>query len=232
MEPDAERVRDSASRGEASSTLVKRLLILEGTPGVGSHGWRGALSQAGYDVTLGALTANVNVALYDLLVVDAALAQGGAEELRGALQAAEPRPKVLLVARDFTAETVLQLSTLGDLSLPYPLESATLLNALEQLSSADDHVQNFARAYRLSPREVALLQLAVLGRNNDQAAAELGCSRATVATYWNRVFRKTGVSGQRDVIILLLRQKHGSGSFPSVRAAGKSLASGDGSGEK
>jgi DNA-binding NarL/FixJ family response regulator len=212
--------------------LVKRILILEGTPGVGSHGWRGALSQAGYQVTLGSLNADTELAAYDLLIVDAALAQGEAVELRAALHAAEPRPKVLFVAREFTAETVLQLSTVGDLSLPYPLEGATLLNALKQLAAAHDHVQNFARTYRLSPREIALLRLAVLGRNNDQAAAELGCSRATVATYWNRVFRKTGVSGQRDVIILLLRDKHGSGSFPSARAPGKPLTSRDGSGEK
>jgi DNA-binding NarL/FixJ family response regulator len=226
------RACESALRREASGTLVKRILILEGTPGVGSHSWRGALSQAGYHVTMGALNAGAELNACDLLIADAALARGEASELRAKLQAAEPRPKVLFVVRDFTAETVLQLSSVGDLSLPYPLESSTLLNALRQLSAAHDHVQDFARTYRLSPREVALLRLAVLGRNNDQAAAELGCSRATVGTYWNRVFRKTGVSGQRDVIILLLRQKHGSGSFPSARAAGKPLASGDGSGEK
>lgn len=212
--------------------MVKHILILEGTPGVGSHTWRGALSQAGYHVTVGTLTADAELAACDLLIADAALARGEAAELRAQLQTAEPRPKVLFVVRDFTAETVLQLSSVGDLSLPYPLDSATLLDALRQLSAADDHVQNFARTYRLSPREVALLRLAVLGRNNDQAAAELGCSRATVGTYWNRVFRKTGVSGQRDVIILLLRQKHGSGSFPSARAVGRPLASRDGSGEK
>ncbi len=132
--------------------MVKRILILEGTPGVGSHTWRGALSQAGYHVTVGGtLTADAELAACDVLIADATLARGEAAELRAQLQAAEPRPKVLFVVRDFTAETVLQLSSVGDLSLPYPLDSVTLLNALRQLSAVDDHVQNFARTYRLSP---------------------------------------------------------------------------------
>lgn len=211
--------------------MVKRILILEGDPGIGSQEWRSLLMQAGYQATLGQCVSTVQFDDYDLLVLDAAPVVSENLRLREALNAAEPRPKVLFVARDFTAESVLRLSTLGDLSLPYPLEGRTLLDAVSQLFASQDHVQSFARAYRLSPREVALLKLAVLGRNNDEAAAELGCSRATVATYWNRMFRKTGVSGQRDLIVLLLRTKHGSGSFPRAGVS-KPLTSRDRSGEK
>lgn len=68
----------------------------------------------------------------------------------------------------------------------------------------DELVASFASEYRLSPRESALLLCVVTGRNNDEAAAELGCSRATVATYWNRIFCKVGRHCQRDVICELL----------------------------
>jgi DNA-binding NarL/FixJ family response regulator len=68
----------------------------------------------------------------------------------------------------------------------------------------DALVASFASVHRLSSRERALLLCAVAGRNNDEAAAELGCSRATVATYWNRIFSKVGRHCQRDVICQLL----------------------------
>ena len=66
-------------------------------------------------------------------------------------------------------------------------------------------VRCFASTHRLSPRETQLLGLAVAGYNNDEAAELLGCSRATATTYWNRIFAKIGVRGQRDVLCALVR---------------------------
>src|SRR5690606_10050720 len=77
--------------------------------------------------------------------------------------------------------------------------------------------------YRLSARETQLLQLALAGRNNDEAADELGCARATIGTFWNRIFRKTGVSGQRDLMILLLRHREGSAELSRAPAQGARL---------
>ena len=62
----------------------------------------------------------------------------------------------------------------------------------------------FSAKYRLSPREEALLLCAISGKNNDEAAVILGCSRATIATYWNRIFSKVGRRSQRDVFCELL----------------------------
>ena len=79
-----------------------------------------------------------------------------------------------------------------------------------------DHVNRFATRYRLSPKEASLVRHALEGLNNDEAADALGCSRPTVSTYWNRIFRKTGVSGQRDLVILVMRGAH---ALPVIKTA-------------
>lgn len=128
------------------------------------------------------------------------------------------RPAVLFVIADFSAPNVVNLARVGDMVLPAPLGPETLLQAVDLLqtrsrqsaapppaSGRRDRVVEFARNYRLSPRETDLLRCAVGGMNNDEAASALGCSRGTVSTFWHRIFKKTRVSGQRDVIILLMR---------------------------
>jgi DNA-binding CsgD family transcriptional regulator len=212
--------------------LLKRILIIEGAPSLGSCDWQSSLTRAGFEVTRAEFVSASALSACDLVVLDATRLEHYEAAVLEHPELREALPLVLLVARNFTADTVLRLSAAGDLILPYPLDGATLLNAVERLLKERDHVLAFAQAYRLSPREVELLRLAVLGRNNDEAAAELGCSRATVATYWNRMFRKTGVSGQRDLIILLLRSKHRSGSFLRSSEPVKPAASRSGSRDK
>jgi DNA-binding CsgD family transcriptional regulator len=120
---------------------------------------------------------------------------------------------VIVVASVFSARVVLDLSSDADLVLPAPLEPETLLRAIELVTERKDEVAAFSREHKLSPRETALLRLALSGLNNDEASQVLGCSRATVSSFWNRIFRKTGVSGQRDVVILLHRRRSSSGTF-------------------
>jgi len=134
-----------------------------------------------------------------------------------ALSSVGRRPAVLLLTDDFVAGTVVKLARVADMVLPIPLAPETLLAAVNLLLARRDEVVPFAKAYGLSPRESALLRHAVLGLNNDEAASALGCTRGTVATFWHRIFKKTGVSGQRDVMILLLRANSGSGVFPVAR---------------
>jgi len=45
----------------------------------------------------------------------------------------------------------------------------------------------------------------VRGFTNDEAADFLGCRRATVGTYWKRIFQKIGHRSQRDVMAALFR---------------------------
>jgi DNA-binding CsgD family transcriptional regulator len=70
-------------------------------------------------------------------------------------------------------------------------------------------VENYARRFRLSGQEGRLLLCAVRGIPDKCAADELGCSRNTVGTYWKRIFDKTGVRPQRDVLAHLLRESVG-----------------------
>jgi DNA-binding NarL/FixJ family response regulator len=46
---------------------------------------------------------------------------------------------------------------------------------------------------------------AVRYADNEQAADALGCSSATVRSYWRRIFEKTGHTRARDVMAELFR---------------------------
>ena len=61
-------------------------------------------------------------------------------------------------------------------------------------------VEGYAEANALSGQERRLLELAVSGAHNKVIADELGLSLGTVATYWRRIFAKTGKSPQRGVL--------------------------------
>jgi len=39
-----------------------------------------------------------------------------------------------------------------------------------------------------------------------EAADEIGCAETTAYTYWRRIFDKTGLRSQREVIAAVLRQ--------------------------
>lgn len=116
-----------------------------------------------------------------------------------------PRPRVVALLGEYSAARVFELARTADLVLPMPLDTEILARAFRWLTEPnDDELSDFANRYRLSPNEKRVLECALLGMNNDEAASALKCQRSTVATYWNRIFRKTGVSGQRDVVVLLL----------------------------
>jgi len=66
-------------------------------------------------------------------------------------------------------------------------------------------VREFAKFYRLSGREAAVLLLAARGLHRKESAFRLGCSPGTVDTYWRRIFRKTHHSSQAQVFAGILR---------------------------
>lgn len=174
-----------------------------------SRVWNHTLNHTEFEIAvhLGSTELNPNGDEVDLAVLDADVAEAKLAEWLKQLVTAKRRVKVMLLTSSFTGPNVLKLASRGDLVLPKPLDGRTFANAVHWLLQQDDPVRRFARAHKLSPRETALVRFAVTGTNNDEAAALLGCSRATISTYWNRVFRKTGVSGQKEVIILLFTQQ-------------------------
>lgn len=66
-------------------------------------------------------------------------------------------------------------------------------------------LRRYAVSFRLSPQEERLLECAVYGMPDKCAAATLDCSRHTVGTYWQRIFAKTGMRPQRQVLAHLFR---------------------------
>jgi len=130
---------------------------------------------------------------------------------------APQRSKVIFVTADFTARNVVKLAHAADLILPLPLEPALLAEALTVLATRQDDAMRFADLFKLSPREAALFRCALAGLNGEESALALGCSRGTIATFWNRIFRKTQTTSQRNVIVLFTRLVLGRASInPAV----------------
>ncbi len=182
--------------------------------------WSQALSGAGFTPTL---TDGHELDATDLVLFDVECRYPGCAPQQFGLKRAYGWPKVLMVTGDLSPANLLMLARHCDLVLPKPLEPGVLLAAVQWLLGQEEFLTQFTTFYRLSARETQLLQLALAGRNNDEAADELGCARATIGTFWNRIFRKTGVSGQRDLMILLLRHREGSAELSRAPAQGARL---------
>jgi DNA-binding CsgD family transcriptional regulator len=76
--------------------------------------------------------------------------------------------------------------------------------AAHVLLSAEDYralVRLFARANRLSPREMQVLLCALEGWGREEAADRIGCAAASVGTYWSRICAKTHQTSQADVLL-------------------------------
>ena len=56
-----------------------------------------------------------------------------------------------------------------------------------------------AESFSLSPRESQVLLAALRGCQNKQIAADIGCSAATVTTYWQRIYGKMGCRTRIEV---------------------------------
>ena len=65
-------------------------------------------------------------------------------------------------------------------------------------------VDLFSNDYSLSPREANVLLLATAGLHRKKIADRLGCSVATIDTYWRRLFKKTGTTSQCQVFAVLI----------------------------
>lgn len=106
-----------------------------------------------------------------------------------------------VVPKDTSAEAlVLQLDTLCEACAHIPptpcrrppCEHAALARA-------------YGHAHGLSPRETEVLEHALSGEVRKQCAHGLGCSTGSVASYWQRIYRKTNQHGREDVVLDVLR---------------------------
>jgi len=181
-------------------------------------GWLRELLSTGFH----ARAASAENETLDLLAgraVDVAVLVGDPADPQQALLRSSVRNALrILVAPALSARAMLAMTNEADLILPAPVEPEVLVTAVELVLTKADYVGRFARAHRMSPRETSLVRFALAGMNNDEAAVAMGCSRATVSSFWNRIFRKTGAAGQRDVFILLLKLQRGQSPAPNWSA--------------
>lgn len=203
-----------------SGTVVAFRVFLAGGSSESVDGWSAHLERSGIEVLRGdgidGLLTPARLEGIDLAILEARWCESPVFR-REPQDARSARPfKVLCLASEYDSARVVELSRVSDLVLPLPISGETLLRAIRQLLDRHDDVSRFATRYRLSPKEASLVRHALEGMNNDEAACALGCSRPTVSTYWNRIFRKTGVSGQRDLVILVMRGAH---ALPVIKTA-------------
>lgn len=140
-----------------------------------------------------------------VLLLDAILPDGGAEDV---LEGLDPTTQVALITGNYDGDRWLTLADRCALMLPKPISMSAVARAVHQLAGHEpalSRLTHFATHYRLSPREQSILEQAVAGSNDKEIALRLGCARGTIATYWQRIFNKTGQRSQRDVLSAMLR---------------------------
>jgi DNA-binding CsgD family transcriptional regulator len=115
--------------------------------------------------------------------------------------AADPTPVVAVVTGHLDAALSLKFARLGALYFPKPFEmdhATALLRLVE--TRRDGGLSLFVRRYGLSPREREAVKNALQRKSLRTAAAQMRISATTLREYWTRIFEKTGVRSQRDVI--------------------------------
>jgi DNA-binding NarL/FixJ family response regulator len=188
-------------------------LIVENDPLV-AQGWQRTLRASAISTEVATSLAAAQEfleasAVPSFVFLDLELPDGDGSELLATLTPLKPRPRIAVISGHLDASRVVALQSIRVLALPKPLSSAALNELLGLLRGAQAELEHpidqFAKRHKLSPTEARLLHLAVEGMNNDEAACALKCARATVSTYWNRIFIKTSLRSQRDVVSGVLR---------------------------
>ena len=145
---------------------------------------------------------------FDYIFLDPHLPDGDGRDLLDRLSALDPRPAVAVLSAFLDAREALAIHGRCVIAVPKPANEDVLLGVaaiLEESRTGRSLVDQFAATYGLSPQETRLLAAAARETRNVEAADELGCSHATVRTYWRRIFGKTGRTNAREVIALLFR---------------------------
>jgi DNA-binding NarL/FixJ family response regulator len=142
------------------------------------------------------------------VLLELKLVDGSGLDLLQLMTDARPRPRVAVITSGLDGTTAMTVSEHCLFALPKPIDRAALLRVVNFLTRRDtyrDRVLRFAKRHLLSQRETQLVLSAVSGLNNDEIAADLGCDRSTVSTYWSRIFKKTSTNCQRGVLALIIR---------------------------
>jgi DNA-binding response OmpR family regulator len=108
---------------------------------------------------------------------------------------------VAVVSKQLDASSSLSLAEHGAIYFPKPFHGphlAKLLAMLERRRAGA--LLNYAMNRALSPRERDALRYSIERCSLRVAATRMGVSQNTLKKYWARIFEKTGLRSQRDVV--------------------------------
>jgi DNA-binding CsgD family transcriptional regulator len=117
-----------------------------------------------------------------------------------------PCAGIIVAADDLQFETFVALWDRNALGLYEPVSDTTLCTLAFVLCERRSRaLVRLEKSYKLSERQAVVLELAIAGATDKDAADVLGCTRGAIAKHWERIFDKTGARSQRDVLALVVR---------------------------
>lgn len=193
----------------AAVATSKRVLIVDDEPRIVTS-WSRALRDAGFVVdsapSIESARARLSQTCFDAVLLDLQLADGHGAGLLPTLRRLKPRPGIAVVSGYLDSGQTVSLYGHCDFTVRKPVDGRALVELVTQLAADRDDpgFGAFCRRYDLSRRECQVVAGASRGQLNKEIAAEIGCTVATVVSYWQRAFKKTGCSSRNEVLALLL----------------------------
>ena len=189
-------------------------MVVEDHHGVG-RAWCRVLRRKGHHVDWARTVAGARRRLsnagrisapFDVAIVDLHLPDGDGCAVLTDLELCAQQPAIAVVSAHLDSEVALQLLGRCLIGVPKPLSGDTLAALVERLRTsrpslgAVPALEPFCEACQLSPKETQVVVLSACGKSRSEIAAELECEPTTVASYWNRILRKTGLPSHRQVV--------------------------------
>ncbi len=108
---------------------------------------------------------------------------------------------IAVVSKELNASSSLSLVEHGAVYFPKPFHGSHLVKLLAMLERRRaGALLNYGMNHALSPRERDALRYSIERCPLRVAATKMGVSHNTLKKYWARIFEKTGLRSQRDVV--------------------------------
>lgn len=146
-------------------------------------------------------------AAFSCVLLDLKLPDGDGEELLPELARQKPPPQVAVVTAHLDYDRALDLFGRCALAIPKPESRESIVRVVAMLSEIragkrrhELAVARFAERHNLSEREAAVVNVLVANAQQPSTSDAMGLSRTTIKTYLARIYTKTGLRSQEDVV--------------------------------
>ena len=141
---------------------------------------------------------------YSAVVIDIGLPDGEGTDLIPRALSLKPTPGIAVVSGNLESDQVVGLCKKGVFPVPKPVGYSTGKRLVATLIAQSRRERpSVAQTAGLSAREIEVVRLASIGFEDDAIAEAFSCTRSTIRTYWQRVYRKLGVSSVRGALAVL-----------------------------